>query len=90
MSDQKDEKTLKSMLDEFDELVRKFDEADLNIEQATENFKEAEKLGLKIREKLQDKQNELTIIRDDFARKFGDDLTSADVSASASTNKKEE
>lgn len=89
MSDQNDEQTLKTMLDEFDDLVRKFDEADLDIEEATENFKEAEKLGLKIREKLQDKQNELTIIRDDFARKFGDDLNPVDANASVFANNKE-
>lgn len=68
----KNEKNLREMLDEFDALIREFDDADLDVDAATGKFADAEKLALKINEKLSAEESKLTVIREDFARKFGD------------------
>ena len=64
-------KTLKELLAEFDELAAWFDSADLDIEAATAKFAEGQKLATEIREKLSAEKNKIELVKQNFAR--GDD-----------------
>lgn len=62
------DKTLKELLAEFDELAAWFDSADLDIEAATAKFAEGQKLAIEIREKLSAEKNKIELVKQDFAR----------------------
>ena len=74
MSEKNNENTknLREMMAEFEAIVREFNDPDFDIETATEEFARASKLAEEIREKLNDQEEKIEIIKRDFAITLGE------------------
>ena len=74
MSEKNNENTknLREMMAEFEAIVREFNDPDFDIETATEEFARASKLAEEIREKLNDQEEKIEIIKRDFASTLGE------------------
>lgn len=74
MSEKNNENTknLREMMAEFEAIVREFNDPDFDVETATEEFARASKLAEEIREKLNDQEEKIEIIKRDFAITLGE------------------
>ena len=74
MSEKNNENTknLREMMAEFEAIVREFNVPDFDVETATEEFARASKLAEEIREKLNDQEEKIEIIKRDFASTLGE------------------
>jgi exodeoxyribonuclease VII small subunit len=74
MSEKNNENTknLREMMAEFEAIVREFNDPDFDVETATEEFARASKLAEEIREKLNDQEEKIEIIKRDFASTLGE------------------
>ena len=74
MSEKNNENTknLREMMAEFEAIVREFNDPDFDVETATEEFTRASKLAEEIREKLNDQEEKIEIIKRDFASTLGE------------------
>jgi len=65
-SSRKSAKSLRELLDEFEQIVQWFDGEDLDVEAATEKFAAGAKLADEIREKLANEKNKIEIVKRKF------------------------
>lgn len=74
MSEKNNENTknLREMMAEFEAIAREFNDPDFDVETATEEFARASKLAEEIREKLNDQEEKIEIIKRDFASTLGE------------------
>ena len=63
---QKPAKSLRELLDEFEQIVQWFDGENLDVEAATEKFEAGAKLADEIREKLATEKNKVEIVKRKF------------------------
>lgn len=59
-------KTIKTHIDELDQIIDWFDSEDFELEEAMAKFEEAKKLADQIEEKLNSLKNEITIAKKKF------------------------
>jgi exodeoxyribonuclease VII small subunit len=62
-------KSIKSLLDEFQQIVDWFDQENLDIEQAIAKFEEGSALAEKVKTQLNDAKNKVEILKEDFKSK---------------------
>ncbi len=60
-------KSLREMLDEFEQIVAWFNGDDIDVETASAKFEEGSKLAEEIRQKLSDEKNKIEVIEKSFA-----------------------
>ena len=65
-ADKKSDKSLREMLDDFEQIVSWFSDDELDVEIAVKKFEEGSKLADNIREKLEKEKNKIEIIKRQF------------------------
>jgi len=63
----KSDKTLRELLDEFEQIVQWFDGDDLDVEATIAKYEQGAKLATEIREKLETEKNKIEIVKRNFA-----------------------
>ena len=71
-------KTLRELLDEFEQIVAWFDGENLDVEAALAQYEKGAKLAAQIREKLAREKNKIEIIRRNFANENGGNFAEND------------
>jgi len=64
---QKSDRTIREMLDEFEQIVQWFDDENLDVEKAIAKYEDGAKLAAEIREKLETEKNKIEIVKRNFA-----------------------
>ncbi|MDR0955660.1 MAG: exodeoxyribonuclease VII small subunit [Candidatus Nomurabacteria bacterium] len=80
-----DNKSLRELLDEFEQIVQWFDGGDLDVEAATAKFEQGSALAEQIKTRLAEAKNNVKVIRQKFDADF-DGSGSADDGDSAANN----
>lgn len=62
----KNNRSLQDQLAELNELLEWFDQDDFDLEQAIDKYKQAEKVAGDIRVRLNELQNEITVLKESF------------------------
>lgn len=62
----KQDKTLRELTAEFEEIVAWFDQDDFEVEQAVEKYEQARSLSQAIKDKLESVENKITVLEKSF------------------------